>query len=705
MNINKNNFTIILAIALLFITTSEIFAVGALFVRPLRSTQTHTKMYMKRVDADVQIQNQIAATHTDQTFYNELAQQVEAVFVFPLPEGAVITELVYWFNGKRYVGRVRELQEAINEYNDKIRRYLDPALLQYLGDNLFRLNIAPINALSEVRFEITYTELLDYEFGTISYEYLLNTTSLSPKPLERVSLDINVWTNSPIKFLRSPSHQNSTATSINRIDEHQYDIVFGDENFVPDIDFVLEFETYRQDVDINVLTYTPTVPDSFGTDSFYALWITPPDSLDNEEIIPKRIVFTADVSSSMEGERLIQLKEALNSFLDHLLPVDYFNIFSFGTHVMSFRPDLVPANPENISVAREYIRQLSALGLTNINQALQNSLSQSYEETAMNINIFLTDGYPTWNETDITKILENAKAANTKKAHIFSFGVGNDISEVLLEQLSSENGGYAQFVTSDDSIAVIVKNHFTRISKPVLADLQIEIPGLQSLDRFPRELPALFWGSQVLELGRYSNSGDFPVTLSALMQGKRVSFTEQVSFEQVSGGNRFISRLWAKRKIDHLLNEILLYGELQELVDAIIDLSICYNILTPYTALYADPDDPPDDPGETAIDDDMEKSHVKHFELAQNYPNPFNPTTEIIYILPEGQAGYPVTLRIYDTLGQLIFELVNSEQTPGRYRVVWNGINYNGQKAASGVYFYVLEVGKIRLTRKMILIQ
>jgi len=695
----KKGILVFLFVGILFSVTNNCFGVGALFVRPLRSNQTHEKMNMKSVDARVTIQDQIAVTHTDQVFFNEMNTEVEAVFVFPLPEGAVITELVYWFNGKRYVGRIRELQEAINEYNDKIRRYLDPALLQYLGDNLFRLNIAPINPLSEVRFEITYTELLNYEFGTISYLYLLNTTRLSPQPLERVSLSIDVNTQSPIKFLESPSHQNSTATSIVKHSDHHYSIVFGDENFKPEKDFLLEFETLREAVDIHVLTYTPSVADSFGDDSFYALWITPPDTIDDDTTVPKNIVFTVDVSSSMEGERIKQLKLALNSFLDYLLPGDYFNIIAFGTHVTQFQPDLVNSIPGNLESAREYIRQLAALGLTNINEALLKSVQQSFRDSAMNIIIFLTDGYPTWGETNVHQILANVKAANQKEAHIFSFGVGEDISKVLLENLSGQNGGYTQYITADDSIAVMIRNHFQRISKPILDDLKIEIPGLQTLDCYPKILPALFWGSQVLEMGRYTNSGLFEVLLKAILRGQPVIFTNQVSFTDTLGGCRFVARLWAKAKIDHLLREIEIYGELDELVNAIIDLSIRFNILTPYTALYADPDDPP-----TTVESEPGPL-VRTFELRQNYPNPFNPETEISYLLPPNQSSYHVVLKIYDALGRLVKELVHENQTAGEYKVCWDGTNTVGEKVPSGIYVCVLEIGKVRLTRKMILMR
>lgn len=690
-------YSVLIVVSIILVKQS--LPVGALFSRVLWSNRTYQKMWIKKVEADVIIEDQIAVTHMDQTFYNELNSQVEAIFVFPLPEGAVITELVYWFNGKRYIAQVRERQAAVNDYNNKVRRYLDPALLQYLGDNLFRLNIAPINPRSEVRFEITYTELLNYDFHTISYTFFLNTTALSPKPLQRVLLSIDAKSQSPFKYLYSPSHQSPTATSITQISDKEYQILFGDENFYPDKDFDLEFETIRENVDIHVLTYTPTVTDSFGEDSFYALWITPPDSIDEDEVIPKDIIFTADVSSSMEGLRLQQLKLALNHFLDHLSSIDRFNIVSFGTHVISFKNDLVQASSNNITDAREFVRQLSALGLTAIDQALQTSLNQSFGETSLNMLIFLTDGYPTWGETSIDQIISSAKIANTKNTHIFPFGVGDEISTSLLDNLARENGGYATYITADDSIALMVENHFNRISKPILSDLSIEIAGLLNWDYYPKTLPDLFWGSQVLELGLYSNSGSFDVTLKGKLREQQRSFTNTVIFTDTIGGCRFVPRLWARAKIDDLLKQIEIYGEKQELVDAVIDLSIRFGILTRYTALYSDP-------AETAVDELFENEMmVKGFELHQNYPNPFNPTTEISYVLPEGQAKYFVVLKVYDLLGRLVKVLVENNQAPGTYRVIWDGTNRLGQRVPSGVYVYILQVGDFKLSRKMILVK
>lgn len=695
------------AIAFVLAVPTLAFATGALFVRPLNSAQTYQTMWIKTYDARVVLQDQLAETHVDQTFVNETNAVVEATYVFPLPEGAVISELIYWFNGVRYVASVRERKAAQDAYDNRIRQLLDPALLQYLGDNLFKLNIAPINPQSEVRFEITYVELLPYELGATDYRFFLRTTGLSPRPLQRVSLNITANTAKEFKKLFSPSHPNSTDTQIDRITPKQYRVLFGDENFLPDRDFVLRFETKREAVDMNVITYTPAALDSFGRDNFYALWITPPDTITSNVAIPRSIVFTADISSSMEGERLVELKQALNHFLDHLNSDDKFNLVTFGTSVVKYRADLVAALPSEIAQARAFVNGLSAVGLTNIDGALKVALAQAYRDSTANAMIFMTDGYPTWGEQRVNVIVDSAAARNRKGVRIFPFGIGKDVSKPLLIELARRNGGFPTYITADDSIALVVENHVKRISLPVLSQLSIELGGLQTYDRYPAVLSDLFFGNQVLQFGRYTNTGTFNVTLRGKARQDNFALTSNVAFGNSPGGSRAVARLWARHKIDYLLEQIDLYGELKELVDAIIDLSIRFSILTKYTALYSDPG--------TAVDEDDDAQVLpKTFVLEQNYPNPFsplmrgasgNPETRVVFYVPPSAEKERVQLRIYDLLGRLVAVLFDRNAAPGRYEVVWNGKDLRGQELPSGTYLYRLEAGEVQMTKRMTLVR
>jgi hypothetical protein len=88
--------------------------------------------------------------------------------------------------------------------------------------------------------------------------------------------------------------------------------------------------------------------------------------------------------------------------------------------------------------------------------------------------------------------------------------------------------------------------------------------------------------------------------------------------------------------------------------------------------------------------------------LGQNVPNPFNPRTTIAFDVPERCS---VTLRIYGVDGREVATLVDETRDAGAYEVLWNGIDDRGTGAASGVYFYVLDAGGLRLTQKMALVR
>ena len=90
------------------------------------------------------------------------------------------------------------------------------------------------------------------------------------------------------------------------------------------------------------------------------------------------------------------------------------------------------------------------------------------------------------------------------------------------------------------------------------------------------------------------------------------------------------------------------------------------------------------------------------YVLEQNFPNPFNPQTEIRFQLP---SSAPVSLRVYDILGQQVAVLVTGNLPAGYHRVAWDARNAQGQAAASGVYFYVLETDTFRQTRKLLLLR
>jgi predicted amidohydrolase YtcJ len=102
------------------------------------------------------------------------------------------------------------------------------------------------------------------------------------------------------------------------------------------------------------------------------------------------------------------------------------------------------------------------------------------------------------------------------------------------------------------------------------------------------------------------------------------------------------------------------------------------------------------------VDNKSEAKAPENFKLFYNYPNPFNPSTRIIYSLDK--QGY-TTLKVYNSLGQVVKTLVDYTQLSGKYIITWDGFDYNGSKVPSGQYYFQLKQGDNLIVKKALLVK
>ena len=91
-----------------------------------------------------------------------------------------------------------------------------------------------------------------------------------------------------------------------------------------------------------------------------------------------------------------------------------------------------------------------------------------------------------------------------------------------------------------------------------------------------------------------------------------------------------------------------------------------------------------------------------NYMIYPNYPNPFNPFTTLRYYLPENEV---VNITIYDSMGKIVITLVNNLQDAGNNIIRWNSRNNKNQIVSAGLYFYTIQIGNFRETRKMVLLK
>ena len=161
---------------------------------------------------DTTIEGQVATTHVTQVFRNETGVVLEGTYFFPLPKGATVSDFAIWDGDRRLAGEVRPREEARRIYDGIVRRQRDPGLLEYAGEELFQASIFPINPRSTKKLELTYTQVLRAESGTVGYRYPLGV-GRNASPVERMSGTVEIRAQGAVRTVYSPSHAVDTRRS------------------------------------------------------------------------------------------------------------------------------------------------------------------------------------------------------------------------------------------------------------------------------------------------------------------------------------------------------------------------------------------------------------------------------------------------------------------------------------------------------------
>jgi Ca-activated chloride channel family protein len=569
--------TTTLVLCLLLLAAEPALADGIIIIDP-PMPEMPAYLTVKYHRVTVTIEDQVATTHVDQVFVNESPHQLEGTYTFPLPEGATISDFAMWVDGERLPGEMLPADEARRIYEDIVRRQRDPALLEYIGRNTFRASIFPIPPKSEKRVEIEYSEVLALDSGLLHYRYPLDTERFSPKPIEDVSVHVEIRSKEGIKAVYSPSHE----IAIDRRGDHNVTVGYEDYEVLPDTDFDLYYTVAQEDIGLNLLSYAGD-----GEDGFFLLLLAPQVEVEASQVVAKDVLLVLDTSGSMRNEKIAQAKEALSFVLDRLHDEDRFNVIAFSTGVRQFSRGLVDVTQR--ASAQRWVDDLEAKGGTDINRAMLEALTQADSERPT-IVIFMTDGLATEGVVETDQILRYVDDAASENVRIFAFGVGDDVNTILLDRMARDHRGASAYVRPSQRIDEEVSAFYAKVSTPLLSDISIDFGGIHVEDTYPYPLPDLFAGTQVVMAGRYRRGGDTTLVLRGTVNGEPRTFEyADVRFRE-AGGDAFVPRLWATRKVGYLLNQIRLHGESEELVQEIVDLAVRYGIMTPYTSFLVNED-------------------------------------------------------------------------------------------------------------------
>ncbi|XP_022172077.1 inter-alpha-trypsin inhibitor heavy chain H4-like isoform X2 [Myzus persicae] len=548
--------------------------VGALLLLVLPAEQSGAKKIVQPANGDIysfvvhsKIMYRYAQTVVSSRIANKKNTSQEIQFYLTLPESAFVSKFLMEINEKVYEAYVKEKKEAKKKYTAAVYLGQTAAHVEQNArdSNKFTVSVN-VEAESKVTFNLTYEQLLNRKLGI--YENIIN---LQPgQVVKNLQVIVDIEESSNITTLEVPdiktSNEIDTKISKNKLAKITYEsgnkvkIIWN-----PSVEEQLKCTKLgvkgqfivQYDVDHK------SAPNQILIDDGYFVHFFAPTDL---KPLKTHVIFVLDVSSSMYGQRLPQVKEAMNQILSEMHSEDFFTLILFSdfsqvwtiniTQKKDFSRDqnyssrridnhvswktldenrfIFPATEQNKQYARTFIQELKWGGSktryksTNMEDALTKAHSiaklgetrfKGGANTPKPIIVFLTDGKAVTGITEPQKLIEYVSKMNEEKYPIFSLGFGEGADMDFLKKLSLNNTGFARVIYEASDASLQLRNFHKEISSPILSNVTFKYidDQVDNVTVTKKSFNLLFKGTELVVAGKLKDGKlpDFNGTLNA----------------------------------------------------------------------------------------------------------------------------------------------------------------------------------------------
>ncbi len=531
---------------------------------------------IKDHDVKVTINNGIAVTEVTQVFHNTENRQVEALYTFPVPKHASVSNFSMWINGKEMVGEVLEKERARKIYNSYKKQRRDPGLLEQVNYKRFEMRIFPIAPNADQRVQITYYQELDVDHDEVTYVYPLATVTrgnIDSRTTGRFAFQLETQSAIPITGLDSPSHGNDVVV----VDHsHSYKLASLEQKTGSlAADIIIHYNLSRPRSGIDLITSRTT-----GDDGFFYLTVTAGKELAALDL-GMDYIFLLDISGSMANSNKLPIsRQSLGAFINELDDKDRFEVMTFNVQPNPVFNQLRGASAQSKIEAEAFLNSQAARGGTILAPALTTAYKYGEPDRPLNV-VILSDGMTEQKERRILLNLINQRPSH---ARVFCIGIGNEINRPLLEQLAEDSGGLAAFISGGDDFKRQAKAFRRKLMRPAASNLSLQFEGIEVFDLTPAKLSNLYFGSPVRVYGRYKGEGETHIALMGQIQGREFKKVVSLPFPGKDTTSPEIERMWAQKHIDQLLKGADRQNNRQGVIDEVVQLGETFSIVTEYTS-------------------------------------------------------------------------------------------------------------------------
>ncbi len=546
---------------------------------------------VKSIAAQVQIAGVIADVRLSQTFVNQGALPIEAVYVFPAFTKAAVYGLTMKIGEREIVAKIEEKESAHGKYTKAKNEGFRASLLEQHRPNVFQMNVANIMPGDTIIVNLNYTELIESTNGNYAFVF---PTVVGPRYSERseatgdrrhqwvsnpyleeghsasYSFDLDVHLNSPvpIKNVRSTSHD----TEITFLSAKSCDISINTAaHNVSSKDFVLNYSLVGDAIQSGILI------NKGAKENFFALLLQPPAHVQSYEMPSREYTFVVDVSGSMAGFPLNTAKEIMNKLLGSLTERDRFNVVLFASESNKLFKSPEAATPANIREAIHLLSRSRGGGGTRLYSALHEAIMNPSENEYSRTVVVITDGYIDAEEDMFDLIQDNLDDIN-----VFSFGVGTSVNHFLIEGMAKSGKGVPFVVGSEYEAKEKVNEFINYVGNPVLTNIRLDFGDNDVYDVSPGKIPDVFKDRSILVYGKFR--GEFKGNVTLTGNYGLGTLTSTISLDSTSVDQTdALPYLWVRKRIEELETDKSRIAKKNE----ITQLGLDYSLMTTYTSFLA----------------------------------------------------------------------------------------------------------------------
>ena len=570
-------------ILILFLGTVPKASLAAGVLTPIGSG--HQPIQIRDHHVNVVINNGFAMTEVQQTFYNPNSQDLEAMYRFPLPKSASLSEVTIYVGEREINGEVLEKQKARQAYEDEKSRGNEAGLAEKNEFYTFDFKVHPVPANDETKVRFLYYQPLSIDTGVGRYLYPLEDGgtddagmsfwTTNAKVENTFSVNLELKSAYPIQDVRIPGFE--AAAQISELAEGHYKV----EMQLTDMSLNRDFVFYYRLQDglpgrVEVIPFR----DNGSEPGSFMMVITP--GVDLKPLTNGMdYCFVLDISGSMQS-KMGTFKRGVMKAIAKLKPEDRFRLVTFSSNASELTRKWLPASDENRVKAQQMIDSLQSGGSTNLYAGLSLALNDLDDDRAANI-ILVTDAVT---NTGVVNPVEFHKLLQKVDVRVFGFLLGNSANWPLMQTLAETTGGFYDSISNTDDIMGKLMQAGSKINYEALLNAEVKISGVNVSEITDDTFKKVYRGQQLILFGKYDNGGNARVSLKANLTGEDKTYATDLAFPDIDTDNPELERLWALAMIEKIeAQERIGTMPATESENAIRDLGLEYQIVTDHTSM------------------------------------------------------------------------------------------------------------------------